>query len=80
MSDVQQNEQKYSLDELGKIAKLFNGQNCNCRCWVGCVIVALIVFAIILLYSLICKPATVYPCALKSLEKDTTRVEVLLCH
>jgi len=55
MSDSLSNEpKKYTLDELEKIAKLFNKQNGDCRCWVGCVIVALIVFIIILLYFLMC--------------------------
>jgi len=70
MSYPSQNEEKYSLEELGKIAKLFNKQNCDCRCWAGCVIVALIILAIILLYILMCKPAITYPCPLKSSEKE----------
>jgi len=69
MSDNPSTEPKYSLDELSKIVKLFNKQYCDCRCWIGCVITALIVFIIILLYLLMCKPATIYPCPLKSSEK-----------
>jgi len=68
MSDASKNEEKYSLEELGKIAKLFNRQNCDCRCWVGCVIATLIVFIIILLYLLMCKPAVICQCPLKSSE------------
>jgi hypothetical protein len=68
--------EKYSLEEFCKISKIINKSRCDCRCWFGCVIVALIAFAIMIaiLFHYNCKPTIEYPCALKPSAKDTIYV------